>query len=365
MSGYRHVLGAILLALLLTNCATTSTLPPTAAQASPVPTAALPTATVTLPTRPLTPVLTATVADSIQTPATQPHLGQRTKTFGCTARSGLPDSACTPGAIFATATTDQICQPGYSTSVRDVSTAEKDQLYAEYAIVSHATGEYEVDHLVPLELGGSNEVANLWPELANPRPGFHEKDQVENQLLDLVCSGAISLLQAQAQIATNWLDVYSHTSTTVASAAVAPATIPSAAAVPVPSATATATVPASTAVPTFAVATVTTAPPPAPISQLAASASVSNPSPKDNQTETVTGHLVDATGKGVAGAAMSTTWHYKSKPSSCDGPPTAADGSSACSLKISRATVGYTVVIDVVFSLNGKTYTASTSFTPQ
>ena len=59
-----------------------------------------------------------------------------------------------------------------------------------------------------LELGGSNEIANLWPEAANPRPGFHEKDQVENYLHGQVCSGAIPLDQAQVQIATNWLAVY-------------------------------------------------------------------------------------------------------------------------------------------------------------
>lgn len=40
--------------------------------------------------------------------------------------------------------------------------------------------------------GGSNNIANLWPEAASPKPGFHEKDQVENYLHDQVCSGAIS-----------------------------------------------------------------------------------------------------------------------------------------------------------------------------
>jgi hypothetical protein len=136
------------------------------------------------------------------------HLGQRTKTSGCVAKSGLPDSACTPGAIFPTATREAICASGYARNVRDVTEEEKNQVYAEYGITSHRTGEYEVDHLVSLEIGGSNDIANLWPEAANPRPGFHEKDQVENYLHDQVCSGAISLAQAQEQIATNWLAVY-------------------------------------------------------------------------------------------------------------------------------------------------------------
>jgi hypothetical protein len=136
------------------------------------------------------------------------HIGQRTKTSGCMAQNGLPDSACTPGAIIATTTRAEICASGYARSVRDVNEAEKNQVYAEYDIKSHRTGEYEVDHLISLEIGGSNDIANLWPEPANPRPGFHEKDQVENYLHDQVCSGAMSLAQAQEQIATNWLAVY-------------------------------------------------------------------------------------------------------------------------------------------------------------
>jgi len=130
------------------------------------------------------------------------------------AHGGLPDSACTPGAIFPNATQQAICKPGYSRSVRNVPSSEKDQVYAEYNITHHSTGQYEVDHLVSLELGGSNDIANLWPEAASPKPGFHEKDKVENYLHDQVCSGAISLPEAQKEIATNWLAVYNRMSQT-------------------------------------------------------------------------------------------------------------------------------------------------------
>ena len=169
---------------------------------------ALSSCEITIPTS--GPTGTATPSrHSTRTPRTA-HLGKRTKTSGCVAHEGLPDSACTPGAVFATATVQEICKSGYSSSVRNVPFSEKDQAYAEYGIHSHSSGQYEVDHLVPLELGGSNAIANLWPEAASPTPGFHQKDEVENYLHDQVCSGAMSLKDAQNQIATNWLAVYNR-----------------------------------------------------------------------------------------------------------------------------------------------------------
>jgi hypothetical protein len=142
------------------------------------------------------------------TTSSSANFGQQTKTSGCVASGGLPDAACTPGAIFPNATVDQICTSGYAKSVRNVPSSEKDQVYAEYGITTRYSGEYEVDHLVSLELGGSNDIANLWPEAASPQPGFHEKDSVENYLHDQLCTGKIALADAQQEIATNWLAVY-------------------------------------------------------------------------------------------------------------------------------------------------------------
>jgi len=152
--------------------------------------------------------------DSSSNPVSQPSSGQPasfgrpTKSSNCVAVGGVQDKACTPGAIIPSATVDQICTPGYSSSVRNVPTSEKDQVYANYNINSHFTGQYEVDHLISLELGGSNDISNLWPELADPVPGFHEKDSVENYLHSQVCSGKMSLQKAQELIASDWHQVY-------------------------------------------------------------------------------------------------------------------------------------------------------------
>jgi hypothetical protein len=135
-------------------------------------------------------------------------LGVQTKSSGCSVNGPSPDKDCTPGAVFVGVTKDQICQSGYSKSVRNVPESEKNAVYREYGVLSHQTGEYEVDHLISLELGGSNDISNLWPEAANPTPGFHEKDKVENYLHEQVCSGNISLEQAQSEIGNDWLSVY-------------------------------------------------------------------------------------------------------------------------------------------------------------
>jgi hypothetical protein len=125
----------------------------------------------------------------------------------CHVHGALPDPVCTPGAIFPV-TKEQVCKPGYARSVRNVPTSVKAAVFLSYGIRSHRTGEWEVDHLISLELGGSNAIMNLWPEAAKPVPGFHEKDKVENYLHAQVCSGKMTLAEAQREIATNWLAVY-------------------------------------------------------------------------------------------------------------------------------------------------------------
>ncbi len=139
---------------------------------------------------------------------TEPNWGKPTKTTECQANGPIQDKACTPGDIFQDATKEKICVPGYASSVRNVTQSTKNKVYAAYGVKTHKTGQYEVDHLVSLQLGGSNDISNLWPEPATPTPGFHEKDRVENYLHDQICKGSISLREAQIEIATNWLTVY-------------------------------------------------------------------------------------------------------------------------------------------------------------
>ena len=115
-----------------------------------------------------------------------------------------PNSSLTPGAVLTT-DASTICVPGYASSVRDVSTATKEQVYAEYGVSDpQPTGAYEVDHFIPLEIGGSNDIKNLWLEPATPTPGFHQKDQFENFEHQQVCNGSISVAEAQSRMTSDW-----------------------------------------------------------------------------------------------------------------------------------------------------------------
>jgi hypothetical protein len=132
-----------------------------------------------------------------------------TLTGSCRARDDgrLPDRQCTPGAIDPAVTQADlrttICVPGYTEKVRPPESQtgkfKFSEAYPAYHIADDT--ESELDHLVPLELGGANDAANLWPEAGSlPNP----KDSVERALNRAVCDGKILLSRAQRAIARNW-----------------------------------------------------------------------------------------------------------------------------------------------------------------
>lgn len=120
----------------------------------------------------------------------------------------LPDSILTPGDTLPGADTC-ICQKGYAGSVRHVPGSIKHKVYEEYGIKDHSPGDFEVDHSISLELGGSNSIKNLWPQSYKTTPwNAHKKDLLENKLHQLVCSKKITLKQAQYEISHNWIEAY-------------------------------------------------------------------------------------------------------------------------------------------------------------
>jgi hypothetical protein len=156
-----------------------------------------------------------TGGDAGGTSSTKPPLGKtvllarRTRTSGC--RPGpSPDRRCSPGAYYSKLTTPVICSSSFRTSsIRDVPESEKYAVEEEYGMApGHYGRTLEIDHIVSLELGGSNDIANLFPERVDAGPGYPVKDRLENRLHDVVCSGALTLRYAQRAIASNWQLLY-------------------------------------------------------------------------------------------------------------------------------------------------------------
>ena len=149
---------------------------------------------------------------SLATPAISIPTATTVAAGGCHSVNGLPDPICTPGVADPRVTQDTIrttiCVTGYTKTVRPSSSytdALKVQQIKAYGYADTSVGDYEEDHLIPLELGGHpSDPKNLWPE---PRSGTYsatKKDGVENSLHNKVCAGVMTLRAAQASIAMNW-----------------------------------------------------------------------------------------------------------------------------------------------------------------
>jgi hypothetical protein len=74
----------------------------------------------------------------------------------------LPDPALTPGVV-RTANTSEICASG-THGLRHWSWERDDRIITEYGLPAGPHPDHEIDHLIPLGLGGSDDDANLWPE---------------------------------------------------------------------------------------------------------------------------------------------------------------------------------------------------------
>lgn len=128
--------------------------------------------------------------------------------------SGLPNTQLTPGAINPNVTQSNIrstiCVSGWTATVRPPVTytnkLKYSQLHSGYNLNGDLTmKDYEEDHIVPLEVGGSpSSTLNLFPEPRNIKLSSYLKDQLENRMRQLVCAGQISLKDGQKVFLTNW-----------------------------------------------------------------------------------------------------------------------------------------------------------------
>ncbi len=116
----------------------------------------------------------------------------------------LPTASLTPGVVGSVTDLRTLCTPNFSSTVRNVTSAEKAQVAAAYHFTG-ANSTVEYDHLISLEIGGSNDPKNLWPQ---PIAEAHVKDRLENLLHREVCAGKMQLPDVQQRIAADWIKLW-------------------------------------------------------------------------------------------------------------------------------------------------------------
>jgi len=125
----------------------------------------------------------------------------------------VPDLTITPGVVAIT-DMETVCNTSWGKDKRHVTAAMKRQVFAAYGLKGNTDKactrdkhgrRCEIDHLISRELGGADEVDNLWPQPYGSKPwNAVMKDRVENRLHRDVCSGVISLAHAQNEIRLDW-----------------------------------------------------------------------------------------------------------------------------------------------------------------
>lgn len=118
-----------------------------------------------------------------------------------------PNPALTPGKAATTDVREVCARAGnlsYSQRHRATAHQLKSWVFREYGIEppqGFARTEWEIDHLIPLCLGGADEAANLWPQ---NRTTYPKKDRLEAHACREVCAGRLSLSAAQGWFLGDW-----------------------------------------------------------------------------------------------------------------------------------------------------------------
>ncbi|HMF74577.1 MAG TPA: hypothetical protein VK604_02840 [Bryobacteraceae bacterium] len=119
-----------------------------------------------------------------------------------------PKRNLTPGATLAV-TASEVCAADFAQSIPVIPESVQQKVFEAYGIANPRLDAYEVDYLITPELGGATTIRNLWPEPYHaPVWNAHVKDDLENRLHRMVCSGELELATAQRDIAANWIAAY-------------------------------------------------------------------------------------------------------------------------------------------------------------
>jgi hypothetical protein len=92
-----------------------------------------------------------------------------------------------------------------------MSADRRDEVLLRYGLPAGAHPDYEIDHLIPLCLGGSDDFSNLWPQprqTIEPRWNAEVKDRLERRLCEMLCAAELDIGTAQQAIAKDWVAAY-------------------------------------------------------------------------------------------------------------------------------------------------------------
>jgi hypothetical protein len=117
-----------------------------------------------------------------------------------------PSNYKTPGAT-AKVKMDQLCAPDFAASLKPVSNWQRAEALGRYGLRPDGFSG-ELDHLVPVSLGGSNDPDNLWPFAASGSFTFEAKQALAIKVHDMVCAGKLSLKDAQDAFRKDWTQAY-------------------------------------------------------------------------------------------------------------------------------------------------------------
>lgn len=117
----------------------------------------------------------------------------------------LPD--WTPGAVGHASVKD-LCSSAFNTQTVAVAPDTRATIFDAYGIDPRQRDAYVIDWLVPADLGGSNVLANLWPELTVGPLSHADKSRLQRKLRRLVCGRRLKLKTAQDALMANWVEAY-------------------------------------------------------------------------------------------------------------------------------------------------------------
>jgi len=139
--------------------------------------------------------------------------------FVAAAMFGLPSLASaqlpsieTPGAKSGVSEAE-VCAADFESTQKPVSPWQVGQALSRYG-KRLDDKSVQIDHLIPVALGGTNDPDNLWPQPVQREWGPESKNELEAKLLKMVCEKKLSLKAAQDAIKKDWVKAYKQYVTT-------------------------------------------------------------------------------------------------------------------------------------------------------